>query len=366
MIDVVKENEPENGSDPLLAQENQLFDFPLGEQIQFLSTTNHNSFTTHVNRSSSSSSSVSSQNSKSPNSSPVKTNDDDDDEMLLSSLPIVPSEPNAKPKTHSRNKSLDSKLLLTTEPTNCTSYLPNIANRSHSSSSTTIYNGPVPSSPNEYIQYESDEHCCEQIELRIRQFLTGLFWVLESKRLDRAGDKMEKIPLLMAPFEKKDLIGLDTDTKSFRRKCLGRMRKHIADLSLLAGLPYESLQNYVAAIEQLKAAKDKLWLAAAYEGHCVASLAVMYPNRWQSVQNLRRKYPFERGLLQNLLSRSDYAVARKEVTEELKAMSLQQPILSYPPNSSKNVLPIDQFYDRYKEAASHYALVSFRILDSVS
>lgn len=211
--------------------EHQLFDFHLGDQL-FLSGTNHNSFTTHVNRSSSSSS-ISSQNSQtvSTASSPLKStnnnkNDatdgagvenDDDSELLMSSLPSVPFEKDQQKtvvKTHSRNKSLDSRLLLSTasdtKTLNHVNYLPNITNRTHSSSSNTLFNNsPIhqSSSSNEYIHFESNEQCCEQIESRIKEFLTGLFWVLESKRLDRAGEKLDKIPLLMAPFEKKDLIG---------------------------------------------------------------------------------------------------------------------------------------------------------------
>ena len=155
-----------------------------------------------------------------------------------------------------------------------------------------------------------------------------------------------------------DLItGLDTDTKSFRRKCLGRMRKHIADLSLLAGLPHESLNDYVSAIEQLKAVKDRLWLASAYEGLCVSSLALLLPNRLQDVLKLRIKFSYEHGLLHNLISRSDYEMARSEVGEELKKISTTTVNTSYHSKVLKNILTEEQFYERYKEAASHYALV---------
>lgn len=55
---------------------------------------------------------------------------------------------------------------------------------------------------------------CENVEKRIEDFIESLFIVLESKRLDRAIDKSgDKIPLLCVPFEKKDFVGLDTDSR---------------------------------------------------------------------------------------------------------------------------------------------------------
>lgn len=212
--------------------------------------------------------------------------------------------------------------------------------------------------------FESEELCCEQIEARVQELITGLFWVLESKRLDRASEKMDKIPLLMAPFEEKALFGLDNDTFAFRRKCMGRMRKHIADLSLLAGLPQESITNYISAIEQLKAVGDKLWLASAYEGLCAASLALLFPDRWHQIHLLRRQFHFEKSLFHDLISRCDYEVSRSEVCEAMRriAANSEGVILNGEDSSSKagankNILTVDQFYDRYKEAASYYALV---------
>ncbi|GFW65551.1 trafficking protein particle complex subunit 9 [Trichonephila clavipes] len=50
------------------------------------------------------------------------------------------------------------------------------------------------------------------------------------------------------------------------------MKKHIGDLALQAGLPLEALSLYVTSIEHLKSGQDWLWLAAAYEGQCSASV----------------------------------------------------------------------------------------------
>ena len=54
---------------------------------------------------------------------------------------------------------------------------------------------------------------CDDLEEKIREFLTSLFFVLEGKRLDRSFEKVDKMQFLHAPFEKKDLVGVDMDTK---------------------------------------------------------------------------------------------------------------------------------------------------------
>lgn len=55
---------------------------------------------------------------------------------------------------------------------------------------------------------------CPDVERRVEDFVESIFIVLESKRLDRATDKSgDKIPLLCVPFEKKDFVGLDTDSR---------------------------------------------------------------------------------------------------------------------------------------------------------
>ena len=48
---------------------------------------------------------------------------------------------------------------------------------------------------------------------QVREFAASLFWVLESKRLDRSQERMDRLPLLVTPFEKKDIVGIDTDTR---------------------------------------------------------------------------------------------------------------------------------------------------------
>ena len=48
----------------------------------------------------------------------------------------------------------------------------------------------------------------------LQEFVTSLFFVLEGKRLERTFERSDRLMLLCAPFEKKDYVGVDTDTRS--------------------------------------------------------------------------------------------------------------------------------------------------------
>lgn len=134
--------------------------------------------------------------------------------------------------------------------------------------------------------YEDCEDCVG-LEDQISEFLSSLFWVLESKRLERSREKVERVSLLLAPFERKDFVGLDMESRSNRKRCLGRMTKHLGDLSLQAGLATEALSYYSSAVDILKAVNDWLWLGGAYEGLCAASVVLLYPN-------LSKSFPLQR------------------------------------------------------------------------
>uniref|UniRef100_A0A8C5EW70 Trafficking protein particle complex 9 n=1 Tax=Gouania willdenowi TaxID=441366 RepID=A0A8C5EW70_GOUWI len=116
------------------------------------------------------------------------------------------------------------------------------------------------------------------VERRVEDFVESIFIVLESKRLDRATDKSgDKTPLLCVPFEKKDFVGLDTDSRHYKKRCQGRMRKHVGDLCLQAGMLQDALVHYHMAVELLRGVNDFLWLGAALEGLCSASVIFHYP-----------------------------------------------------------------------------------------
>ncbi|ETN60672.1 NIK and IKK{beta} binding protein [Anopheles darlingi] len=119
---------------------------------------------------------------------------------------------------------------------------------------------------------------CLNLETKISEFITSLYYILELKRLEKTREKLDKAPLLLAPFEKKDFVGLDLESRNNKKRCIGRMTKHLGDLTLQAGLVAESLNFFHAASETLRAISDSLWLGAANEGLCAASAILLYPN----------------------------------------------------------------------------------------
>ncbi|XP_026288363.2 protein brunelleschi isoform X1 [Frankliniella occidentalis] len=146
----------------------------------------------------------------------------------------------------------------------------------------------------------SDVESCSDLESQVSELLNSLFWVLESKRQlfsgvsplfsrmhrshsqERSREKLDRVPLLLAPFERKDIVGLDLESRTNKKKCMGRMIKHLGDLSLQAGVPHEALQHYISALDTLRSVNDWLWLGGAAEGLCSASVIVLYPGRWRT------------------------------------------------------------------------------------
>jgi trafficking protein particle complex subunit 9 len=116
------------------------------------------------------------------------------------------------------------------------------------------------------------------LETNVTEFINSLFWILESKRLERTKEKIDRVALLLAPFEKKDFVGLDMESRNNKKRCIGRVTKHLGDLTLQAGLVAESLNLFHAASETLRAISDSLWLGAANEGLCAASAILLYPS----------------------------------------------------------------------------------------
>lgn len=55
--------------------------------------------------------------------------------------------------------------------------------------------------------YYPENDPCPNLEAHIMEFISSLFWILESKRLERTREKIDKVALLLAPFEKKDFVG---------------------------------------------------------------------------------------------------------------------------------------------------------------
>ena len=144
-----------------------------------------------------------------------------------------------------------------------------------------------------HLEYRSNTAFEKQLERDIQNFVTSIFWALERKRIETAHlDHTGKISLLCAPFERRDFVGLDLDSRVNKRRMNGRFKKHLGDLSLLCGLLKESQEYYSIACEVLKSCSDWLWLANSLEGLCSICVVVTYPTIHRP-RSLRRNSSFQ-------------------------------------------------------------------------
>lgn len=183
--------------------------------------------------------------------------------------------------------------------------------------------------------FYADDNCTD-LEMQMSEFISSLFWVLESKRLDRSREKLERVSLLLAPFEKKDFVGLDMESRNNKKRCTGRMTKHLGDLCLQAGLITESLTYYLNASETLKSVNDWLWLGAAYEGLCAASSIVLYPN-------MQRNVPLHRN------------ASLQEGSPGKRSNSITSTLDEVTRHDVPNVLTPEDISKRYRDAVIHYS-----------
>ncbi|XP_060523752.1 protein brunelleschi [Cylas formicarius] len=180
-----------------------------------------------------------------------------------------------------------------------------------------------------------DSAPCGDLESQITEFINALFWVLESKRLERSREKLERVSLLLAPFEKKDFVGLDMESRQNKKRCTGRMTKHLGDLCLQAGFLLESLSYYSSAAENLKSVNDWLWLGSAYEGLCAASALILYPNMQRNI-SFHRNASLQEG-------------SPRKTSHDIAANT---PILR---KNIPNLLAPDEISKWYREAIIHYS-----------
>ncbi|KAJ8958682.1 hypothetical protein NQ318_016407 [Aromia moschata] len=176
---------------------------------------------------------------------------------------------------------------------------------------------------------------CVDLETQLMEFVNSLFWVLESKRLERSREKLERVSLLLAPFERKDFVGLDMESRNNKKRCTGRMTKHLGDLCLQAGLLTESLTYYSQAAETLKSVNDWLWLGAAYEGLSAASALVLYPDMQRNVPLQRNASLQEGSPRKSSQTSSTLGLVNKKLVS--------------------NALPTEDISKRYREAIIHYS-----------
>uniref|UniRef100_A0A914EKI2 KIF-binding protein n=1 Tax=Acrobeloides nanus TaxID=290746 RepID=A0A914EKI2_9BILA len=145
--------------------------------------------------------------------------------------------------------------------------------------------------PREILSYSSLEDS-EEFENDVRELIRSIYFVLESRRLDLSYEKMDVPPCPTLQEEEKYRIGVENKTsKLYKKKCIGRLRKQVADYTLLTGLPTLALDAYSAAIEFLKATNDWLWLAAAFEGWGCAATVLKYN---ETEERLRKQSGLQR------------------------------------------------------------------------
>ncbi|XP_063041125.1 trafficking protein particle complex subunit 9 [Engraulis encrasicolus] len=202
------------------------------------------------------------------------------------------------------------------------------------------------------VAFYSSYDDCPDVERRVEDFVESIFIVLESKRLDRATDKSgDKIPLLCVPFEKKDFVGLDTDSRHYKKRCQGRMRKHVGDLCLQAGMLQDALVHYHMAVELLRSVNDFLWLGAALEGLCSASVIFHYPGGTAGKSAARKP-----SLSQAADAGKRHRPGAQEVLIDPGALTTNgiNADTSTEIGRAKNCLSAEDIIEKYKEAISYY------------
>ena len=88
----------------------------------------------------------------------------------------------------------------------------------------------------------------------IIDFITGIFWILESKRREEVQreSRQERMNLLCTPFEKKDFVGLDLDSRANKKRIYGRYQKYLGDLNLICDRILEAYEHYQLAADALR------------------------------------------------------------------------------------------------------------------
>ncbi|KAF9799525.1 hypothetical protein SFRURICE_018712 [Spodoptera frugiperda] len=188
----------------------------------------------------------------------------------------------------------------------------------------------TPSNFKTHAMFYGENDPVPDLEQNVADLINSLFWVVESKRLERSKEKLDKVSLLLAPFEKKDFVGLDMESRNNKKRCMGRVTKNLADLTLQAGLVADSLSLYNSSTELLKT--DWLWLAAAKEGLCTASAILLYPN-------LRNPTPLHRNasLQENSPNKAKQLSLFQPNSDSLRKLKLN----SSPLRTSKTSSPVN-------------------------
>lgn len=141
---------------------------------------------------------------------------------------------------------------------------------------------------------------------------------LEKVRADAAnvGGKggASGVGLLLAPFERKDFIGLDLESRQNRKRAGGRFKKNLGDACLQAYLLEDALIYYEGALEVLRSCHDWLWLGSVLEALCCLTVIVakQESHRLEKSRSLVRNAAKidEKALLRRLPAKSNELVEK--------------------------------------------------------
>ncbi|XP_050532714.1 protein brunelleschi isoform X2 [Daktulosphaira vitifoliae] len=155
---------------------------------------------------------------------------------------------------------------------------------------------------------------------------------------------LDKASLLIAPFEKRNIIGLDMESRANKKRCIGRVTKQLADLNLQTGLLNDALNFYMTAAETLRSCNDWLWLGGCLEGLCATSLIILQPQNQLAKSTLQR----------------NASLQERHLRFKFRPLSTSSGFASLDDSTIKstipqNILSIDEIYKSYSEALIHYS-----------
>ncbi|XP_071277963.1 trafficking protein particle complex subunit 9 isoform X3 [Agelaius tricolor] len=156
-------------------------------------------------------------------------------------------------------------------------------------------------------------------------------------------------PLLLSYCPVSLLLGLK---RHYKKRCQGRMRKHVGDLCLQAGMLQDSLVHYHMAVELLRSVNDFLWLGAALEGLCSASVIYHYPGGTGGKVGSRRA----QGGSLSAEAGNRHRPGAQEVLIDPGALTSNgiNADTSAEIGRAKNCLSPEDIIEKYKEAISYY------------
>lgn len=119
---------------------------------------------------------------------------------------------------------------------------------------------------------------------------------------------------------------------------MARLRKHVADMNLVAGCVQEAISQYTAVVESLRSHNDWLWLGSAYEGLSCAAIAMkmkeqMLQGDFVNGLNWRNSPKMNHRLLHNITTKTSGRISpviKRPIHEDAKCgelgASIEEPV----------------------------------------